>query len=282
MAARSAGAPPDAVIEQHVRAALVEDLGRGDISAQLIPARRRASAQIICREPATFCGRPWVTETYRQLNGSVTIEWFVGDGDTVAAGARLCRLDGPARALLSGERSALNFVQCLSATATLTRRYVDAVAHTAARILDTRKTIPGLRQAQKYAVACGGGTNHRSGLFDAFLIKENHIAAAGSIAAAVGAAREVGADVLIEVEIESLDQLEDAIAAGAQRVMLDNFDSADLRRAVALAGGRVELEASGGIDLRTVATVAETGVDFVSVGALTKNVRAIDLSMRLR
>ena len=208
-------------------------------------------------------------------------EWAVADGDKVLPGSELLHLHGSSRALLSGERSALNFLQCLSGVATLTRRYVDAVAHTRARILDTRKTIPGLRRAQKFAVLCGGGTNHRIGLFDAFLIKENHIAAAGSIATAVATARQLDARLLIEVEAESLAQVDEAIAAGAQRVLLDNFELKELRRAVALGGGQVELEASGGIDLTNIVAIAATGVDFISIGALTKNIRAIDLSMRL-
>ncbi len=274
--------PRPGVIEQDVRSALAEDLGRGDVSAQLIPASRRSVAELISREAAIFCGSAWAEETFRQLDPAVSLDWTVADGDPIAPGDRLCRLHGPSRALLSGERCALNFIQILSAVATATRSYVDAVAHTRARILDTRKTIPGLRRAQKYAVACGGGYNHRFGLYDAFLIKENHIAAAGSIEAAVTAARHFGAELLIEVEVETLAQLEQTIAAGAGRVLLDNFNLEQLRRAVELAGGRVELEASGGIELSAVAAVAETGVDFISVGALTKNVRAVDLTMRLR
>ena len=273
--------PPIGIIEQDVRAALTEDVGRGDVTAQLIPARRRSSARVICREPAIFCGRAWAEETFRQLDPAVHFEWAVADGDKVLSGSELLRLHGPSRALLSGERSALKFLQCLSGDATLTRRYVDAVAHTRARILDTRKTIPGLRRAQKFAVLCGGGTNHRIGLFDAFLIKENHIAAAGSIATAVATARQLDARLLIEVEAESLAQVDEAIAAGAQRVLLDNFELEELRRAVALGGDQVELEASGGIDLTNIAAIAATGVDFISIGALTKNIRAIDLSMRL-
>ncbi|MET0985931.1 MAG: carboxylating nicotinate-nucleotide diphosphorylase, partial [Steroidobacteraceae bacterium] len=267
-----------------VQVALAEDVGAGDLTAQLIAPSTLARATIITREPAVICGQPWVEETFRQLDASVRVSWAVTEGEQVAANTTLCTLTGPARALLTGERSALNFLQALSGTATLTRRYADALAGTQCRVLDTRKTIPGLRLAQKYAVRCGGGSNHRIGLFDAILIKENHIAAAGSIAAAVAAARRIDAGVMVEVEVETMAELEQALQAGADRILLDNFSLEDLRAAVARtrasARPRTELEASGNMTLETVRTVAETGVDFISVGGLTKHLQAIDLSMR--
>ena len=269
-----------------VRRALAEDIGpappagRGDLTAQLIPAQARASATIISREPAVLCGRAWVEETFRQLDTAVAIDWQAADGDAVDANSLLCTLTGPARALLSGERTALNFLQTLSATATLARHYATLVEGTKCRVLDTRKTLPGLRTAQKYAVATGGCANHRIGLFDAILIKENHIAASGSIAAAVARAREIAPDVTVEVEVENFSELDQALAAGADVIMLDEFDLAATRRAVGHVAGRAKLEASGGISDSALRAVAETGVDYISVGALTKHVRAIDLSMR--
>ncbi|MET0659589.1 MAG: carboxylating nicotinate-nucleotide diphosphorylase [Steroidobacteraceae bacterium] len=267
-----------------VQVALAEDVGAGDLTAQLIAPSTLARATIITREPAVICGQPWVEETFRQLDAGVRVSWAVIEGAQVAANTTLCTLTGPARALLTGERSALNFLQALSGTATLTRRYADALAGTQCRVLDTRKTIPGLRLAQKYAVRCGGGSNHRIGLFDAILIKENHIAAAGSIAAAVAAARRIDAGVMVEVEVETMAELEQALQAGADRILLDNFSLEDLRAAVARtrasARPQTELEASGNMTLETVRTVAETGVDFISVGGLTKHLQAIDLSMR--
>jgi nicotinate-nucleotide pyrophosphorylase (carboxylating) len=267
-----------------VQVALAEDVGAGDLTAQLIPPSTQARAIIITREAAVICGQPWVDETFRQLDTSVRVEWAVGEGEQVPADTTLCTITGPARALLTGERTALNFLQALSGTATITRRYADALAGTKCRVLDTRKTIPGLRLAQKYAVRCGGGTNHRIGLFDAILIKENHIAAAGSIAAAVAAARRVDAGVMVEVEVENLEQLEQALAAGADRILLDNFSLDDLRKAVEHTRRsqrpQTELEASGNVTLETLRAVAECGVDFISVGGLTKHLRAIDLSMR--
>lgn len=233
----------------------------------------------------TLAGRPWVEEVYRQLDASVRIDWYAADGERVAAGATLCRLQGPARALLSGERTALNFLQLLSGTATVTSQYAAAVAGTNAKVLDTRKTVPGLRLAQKYAVRCGGGTNHRVGLFDAILIKENHILSAGGIAEAIERAREAHPALPVEIEVESLDEVREALTARADRLLLDNFGIADLRAAVRLnreeGNPPAELEASGGLTLAQVAEVAATGVDYVSVGALTKHVRAIDLSMRV-
>ena len=271
--------PPD--IKECVQRALAEDLGNGDRTAALIPQHALAQAKVISREHAIVCGHAWFDEVFRQLDARVALAWEVQDGDEVQAGQTLCTLRGPARALLSGERTALNFLQTLSGTASTTRTYVDAVRGTAAIILDTRKTLPGLRQAQKYAVTCGGGQNHRMGLYDAILIKENHIRASGSISAALAAARAAGGEsISLEVEVENLEQLREALAAGAQRLLLDNFDLAGLRSAVAATGGRACLEASGGITLTNLRATAETGVDYISVGSLTKNLRAIDLSMR--
>ncbi len=269
-----------AIVEANVRAALEEDLGTGDLTATLIPAASLATARVISREDAVIAGRPWFDAVFQQLDGSIDIHWRVDEGQRVAAGTELCTLRGPARPLLSGERSALNFLQTLSATATRTRRFVDAVAGTGTVILDTRKTLPGLREAQKYAVTQGGGRNHRHGLYDAILIKENHILAAGSIARAVAAAQALGAGCLIEVEVETLAELEQALDAGAKRVLLDNMPPQLLRQAVDLNRGRAELEASGGITLENVRAIAATGVDFISVGSLTKDVQAVDLSMR--
>lgn len=272
-------------VSRTVRAALDEDVGSGDLTAQLIPADRVSKAHVVTREDAILCGTRWFDEVFRQLDSRVRVTWAARDGDRINASQTICELEGPSRALLTGERTALNFLQALSGTATITREYADAVKHTCCRILDTRKTIPGLRLAQKYAVACGGGTNHRIGLFDAILIKENHIAAAGSIGAAVAQARALGAKVMIEVEVENLDELREALDAGVDRIMLDDFTLEDMRRAVEITRAhtpRVELEASGSMSLSALKAVAETGVDFISVGALTKNVRAIDLSMRFQ
>lgn len=274
-----------AVVAANVRDALAEDVGGGDLTAALIPAERTARARIVSREALTMAGRPWVDQVFRQLDDRVSLRWHAADGEARPADAVLCELEGPARALLSGERVALNFLQTLSATATVTAGYVAAIAHTSARILDTRKTLPGLRHAQKYAVRCGGGHNHRQGLYDAILIKENHIASAGGIGAAIAAARQAGGDAPLEVEVETLDQLREALAAGAPRLLLDNFTPEALAEAVAVnrTEGRppAALEASGGLTLEELVSVAESGVDYVSVGALTKHVRAIDLSMRL-
>jgi len=278
-----AALPPDLSLQ--VTAALREDVGGGDVTASLIDAGQRASGGVISREDAVLCGRAWVDETFRQLDPSIRLTWHADDGARIGANQKLFDVAGPARPILTGERTALNFLQLLSATATEARRYVDAVAGTGCTILDTRKTIPGLRTAQKYAVACGGASNHRVGLFDLVLIKENHIATAGSITAAIASARRVApAGMKVEVEVESLAELDEALAAGADIVMLDDFSHADLRAAVAKnrsAGSRAKLEASGSVNLQTVRAIAETGVDFISVGALTKNVKAIDLSMRL-
>ena len=268
------------VIERQVREALDEDVGAGDLTAALLPAGQRAQVQVITREPGVLCGRPWFDTVFRLLDQAIAAAWDHQDGDRLAAGERLCTLVGPARALLTGERTALNFLQTLSGTASKARRYADAVAGLPVRILDTRKTIPGLRLQQKYAVACGGCHNHRMGLYDAILIKENHIHAAGSIAAALAAARALSPGIEAEIEVETLDQLAEALAAGARRVLLDNFPLDRLRQAVALSAGRARLEASGGIGLESIRAVAETGVDDISVGGLTKHVRALDLSMR--
>ncbi|MGB5245271.1 MAG: carboxylating nicotinate-nucleotide diphosphorylase [Woeseia sp.] len=273
-------------VQQNVAAALAEDVGSGDLTAALLDEDTAATATIIARENMTLAGQPWVNEVFRQLDARVEVDWAAADGDVIAAGGTVCALTGPARALLTGERTALNFLQTLSATATATAKYVAAVAHTNARILDTRKTIPGLRCAQKYAVRCGGGMNHRQGLFDAILIKENHVAAAGGITAAVAAARKVNNEVLLEVEVETLAQLREALAAGVQRILLDNFDRKGLAEAVALnreiGAPPAELEASGGLTLDELRAVAETGVDYISTGAITKHVHAIDLSMRFK
>ena len=272
---------PAKEITDSVARALAEDIGSGDITAGLIPEKTTAQAAVISRESAVLCGRPWFDEVFRQLDARVQIVWHAQDGDRIHPDQTLCELRGLARALLTGERTALNFLQTLSGTATQTRAYVDAVRGTRATILDTRKTIPGLRTAQKYAVTCGGGQNHRMGLYDAVLIKENHIAAAGSVPAALAQARAaVASEVLAEIEVETMDQLRAALSAGATRILLDNFDLEQLNHAVREAAGRAKLEASGGITLDNICAIAQTGVDFISVGSLTKHIHAIDLSMR--
>ncbi|WP_237332698.1 carboxylating nicotinate-nucleotide diphosphorylase [Zobellella iuensis] len=273
-------------IRFNVTAALTEDLGgtldpRQDITAQLLPADQQVTAHLITREDGIFCGRAFATETFLQLGAEVKLHWQVEDGDAVKANQRLLTLTGPARALMTGERTALNFIQTLSAVATTTRRYVDLLAGTQCRLLDTRKTVPGLRHALKYAVTCGGGHNHRMGLYDAYLIKENHIFACGGIDKAIAEARRLQPEKPVEVEVESLDELGQALAAGADIIMLDNFSVADMRAAVATAAGRAKLEVSGNVTLETIADYAATGVDYVSVGALTKHIRAMDLSMRV-
>ncbi|MFN2337494.1 MAG: carboxylating nicotinate-nucleotide diphosphorylase [Gammaproteobacteria bacterium] len=270
----------DQQILQAVHAALAEDVGTGDVTARLIQEDARGQAHVISREAAVLCGSAWFNAVFQCLDESVRVHWQAHDGDAVVPDQVLCRLEGPARALLTGERSALNFLQTLSGTATLARRYAEAVAGLPVRILDTRKTLPGLRLAQKYAVRTGGCHNHRTGLYDGILIKENHIAAAGSVDAAVRAARALGTGLAVEVEVEDLDQVREALEAGADILLLDNFTRADLEAAVALTAGRAKLEASGGVSLETVRAIAATGVDFVSVGGLTKDVKALDLSMR--
>lgn len=269
-------------LPQQIQLALVEDIGNGDLTAELIPADRNMAGAVIAREKGVMAGSDWFNEVFRQLDPTVIIDWQVSDGDSVTPDQTLCTLQGPARSLLTGERTALNFIQLLSAVATRTRQYVKAVAGTRCKILDTRKTIPGLRLAQKYAVRCGGGTNHRIGLFDAILIKENHIASAGSIASAITQARQASNSVMVEVEVETADELLQAISAGADRILLDNFSLAELADAVQTTAGACELEASGGITLDTIEPIAKTGVDFISVGELTKTIDALDLSMRLK
>jgi len=260
---------------------LEEDIGSGDITAAIIPATVAAEAEVLTREAMVLCGQAWFDAVFKELDPRVRIAWLCGEGEMVMAGATLCRLDGAARALLTGERTALNLLQTLSATATVARQYADAVAGTGCKVLDTRKTIPGLRQAQKYAVSVGGCHNHRIGLYDGVLIKENHIMAAGSIGQAIRIAREL-TTAPVEVEVETLEQLQEALEAKPDRIMLDNFRLDDLRAAVKIAAGRVELEASGNIGLDNIRTIAETGVDFISIGALTKHVKAVDLSMRIK
>ncbi len=272
--------PHISLIREQVSLALAEDLGSGDLTAELLDEHVIATAHIVCRDNAVVCGIAWVDEVFHRMDERIEIEWQVEDGELVAPGTVLCELHGNNRSLLSGERTALNYLQTLSATATLTRRYVEAVKGTGVTILDTRKTIPGLRMQQKYAVVCGGGQNHRMGLYDAILLKENHVQIAGSIGAALTRANRIAPDgVEIEIEVESLAQLEEALAAGAKRVLLDNFEVKLLYEAVKLNAGRAWLEASGGVTLKTIRPIAETGVDYISVGALTKDLRAVDLSM---
>jgi nicotinate-nucleotide pyrophosphorylase (carboxylating) len=267
-----------------VDAALREDIGSGDVTAALVPEGQRVRGSVITREAAILCGRAWAEEIFRRLDARVHLSWQAADGAALTAGQVIFEIAGPARAVLTGERTALNFLQLLSGTATVTRGFADAVAGTACRILDTRKTLPGLRSAQKYAVRCGGGHNHRMGLYDRVLIKENHIAAAGSLTGAIGAARRSAPGLTVEVEVESLAELEEALNARPDIIMLDEFSTADMTSAVRLnhsRGGAVKLEASGSVSLQAVRAIAATGVDYISVGALTKHVRAVDLSMRL-
>jgi nicotinate-nucleotide pyrophosphorylase (carboxylating) len=266
---------------ENVAQSLREDIGDGDITARLIPAGKHATGQVITRERAIIAGRAWVDEVFRQVDPSVILDWQVNDGDTVSENQSLFRMSGPARSLLTAERSALNWLQTMSGVATACGSYASKVAHTSVQILDTRKTVPGLRLAQKYAVTCGGCYNHRIGLWDAFLIKENHIAACGSIAAAIAEAHKVAPGKPVEIETENLDELNQALSAGADIIMLDEFSLEGLRTAVAVNNGKAKLEASGNITADTLVPIAETGVDYISVGALTKHVRATDLSMRL-
>ena len=277
----------DAEIELNVATALAEDVGSGDLTAQLVPADAQARATVIARENAVLCGTAWFERSFKKLDPGITVTWRASDGDRVLPDQVLCETAGPARALLTGERTALNFLQLLSGVATKAAQYAAIVAGTRAQVVDTRKTLPGLRLAQKYAVQCGGGGNHRIGLYDAILIKENHILAAGSIGAAVAAAKQVAAATqgeckFIEVEVETLDELKQALDAGATMVLLDNMSLAQMRDAVAISAGRAVLEASGNVTLETLRDIAETGVDRISIGALTKDVRALDLSMRLQ
>jgi nicotinate-nucleotide pyrophosphorylase (carboxylating) len=274
------------VVHKNVADALAEDIGSGDLTAGLVDEAEIVGASIIAREPLVLAGHPWATEVFRQLDERVQVDWYIEDGQEAEADDIICKLVGPARALLTGERTALNFLQTLSATAMATAAFVAAADGTRAKILDTRKTLPGLRQAQKYAVRCGGGQNHRSGLYDAVLIKENHIRSAGSIGEALRRAQAAALDVLVEVEVESLDELREALDAGAQRILLDNFPVPELREAVSIntAYGYVgaELEASGNVSLDIVREIADTGVDYISTGAITKNIRAADLTMQFR
>jgi len=270
-------------IARQVAAALAEDVGTGDVTAALVPAQQQVRAQIVTREPAILCGVDWVAETFRQLDPAIRLDWHAADGDRIAGDTTILELRGRARPMLTGERTALNFLQLLSATATAAGRYVEAVAGTHCRILDTRKTLPGLRLAQKYAVRCGGAQNYRIGLYDMVLIKENHIIAAGSIATAIATARNLSPGIPVEVEVESLNEFDQALTAGADIIMLDELSLDDMRTAVARnreRGGKSKLEASGSVTLATVRDVALTGVDFISIGGITKHVQAVDLSMR--
>lgn len=267
-------------LSETVARALAEDIGDGDITAELVPAQQMAQAQVVCRESAVLCGRPWVDEVFRQLAPTVVPEWHLAEGATLAPDTQVFSVSGPARALLTAERTALNFLQTLSGTATLAREYAGLVAGSGLRILDTRKTLPGLRLAQKYAVKVGGCDNHRIGLFDAYLIKENHIAACGGIAAVIATARRLHPDRPLEIEVENLAQLDEALTAGADTIMLDNFSLQEIREAVAHNHGRARLEASGGYGRESLAELAATGVDCISIGALTKHLRATDFSMR--
>jgi nicotinate-nucleotide pyrophosphorylase (carboxylating) len=270
-----------AQIKEQVRQALAEDIGGGDITAALISAETQGKATIITREAGVLCGTAFATEAFKQVDERCELSWLVDEGQWIDADTVLVQIEGPARALLTAERTALNFLQLLSGTATLAHHYAQRVSHTGVRLLDTRKTLPGLRLAQKYAVKCGGCHNHRIGLYDAFLIKENHILAAGSIGSAVSAARQIAPEKLVEVEVENQAELDQALAAGADRIMLDNFSLEDLRAAVIHTAGRAELEASGNVTEETLVTIAETGVDIISIGALTKHVKALDLSLRM-
>ncbi len=269
----------EAGVTTDVQRALHEDIGTGDLTAGLIPASLNASATILCRENAVLCGRAWVEEAFRQVDNGIRLTWHAQDGDPVKPDTVVCEINGPARGIVTAERTALNFLQTLSGTATCARRFADAVAGLPVTLLDTRKTVPGLRAAQKYAVRCGGGQNHRQGLFDAMLIKENHIAAAGSLTSAVQAARALHGDTMLEVEVENLEQLQEALMLKPDRILLDNFNAQDLQQAVQLASGAVPLEASGNITLDNIRAIAATGVNYISLGSLTKHVRAVDFSL---
>ena len=266
-------------IESVVRSALAEDIGNGDITAELIPAKKLVSARIISREDGVLCGSPWVNRVFSQLDNSIAVNWRLNESETFKANQILAEVDGSARPIMSGERTALNFLQLLSGTASYTRELTSRIAHTSAKLLDTRKTLPGLRSAQKYAVRIGGGQNHRMGLFDAYLIKENHISACGGISEVITKVRRVSLDKSVEIEVQNLTQLQEALAAGANKILLDNFDILALQEAVKINQGQSKLEASGGIDQDLLVKIAETGVDYISIGALTKHCRAIDLSL---
>jgi len=267
-------------IKEEVKSALAEDIGEGDLTARLLAAETMAMADLLCRSSGVLCGTAWFEEVFHQLDPGISVTWNFKDGDILPENCRVCSLTGHARAMLTGERTALNFLQTLSGTATRTRQYVDVVKATAVKILDTRKTLPGLRISQKYAVRCGGGVNHRIGLYDAILIKENHIRAAGSIETALARAKTIATEgQIIEIEVENLDELGQAVMAGASRILIDNFSIDDIKLAVNIAGGRSELEASGGINLQNIKEIAETGVTYISVGDITKNLRAVDYSL---
>lgn len=272
----------NAIVDADIQRSFVEDIGSGDLTAQLIPPTVEATAQLICREQAVICGRPWFDRAFMSLDPTVKIDWLINEGQQVAAGSKLCTLQGNARALLGAERTALNWLQSLSGTASLANRYARAVGGTGVKVLDTRKTIPGMRIAQKYAVKTGGCENHRVGLYDAILIKENHITACGSLQQAVLVSRERYPKVLIELEVETMQQLEEALFLPLDRIMLDNFSLDHMLQAVKLVQGRIELEASGNVSLETILAIARTGVDYISVGSLTKNITAVDLSMRVQ
>ena len=266
-------------IDSVVRYALAEDIGNGDITAELIPAKKLVSARIISREDGVLCGSPWVNRVFSQLDNSIAVKWQLNESETFTANQVLAQIDGSARPIMSGERTALNFLQLLSGTASCTRELISRIKHTSAKLLDTRKTLPGLRSAQKYAVRIGGGQNHRMGLFDAYLIKENHIAACGGISEVISKVRTVSMDKSVEIEVQNLTQLQEALTAGANKILLDNFDILTLQEAVKINQGQSKLEASGGIDQDILVKIAETGVDYISIGALTKHCRAIDLSL---
>ena len=266
-------------IESVVRSALAEDIGNGDITAELIPAKKLVSARIISREDGVLCGSPWVNRVFSQLDNSIAVKWQLNESETFTANQVLAQIDGSARPIMSGERTALNFLQLLSGTASCTRELNSSIEHTSAKLLDTRKTLPGLRSAQKYAVRIGGVQNHRMGLFDAYLIKENHIAACGGISEVISKVRTVSMDKSVEIEVQNLTQLQEALTAGANKILLDNFDILTLQEAVKINQGQSKLEASGGIDQDILVKIAETGVDYISIGALTKHCRAIDLSL---
>jgi len=270
------------IIKQDVLLALKEDVGEGDLTAKLLPENANATAELFCRDDAILCGSPWFDEVFNQLDASISIHWHFAEGDLIPKESRVCSLTGPVRTILTGERTAINFLQTLSGTATRAKEYVDAVAGSNVKILDTRKTIPGLRLAQKYAARCGGATNHRIGLYDAILIKENHIHAAGSIKAALANAKKINKqNQLVEIEVENLDELAQAVKAGATRILIDNFSLADIKSAVAATGGKPDLEASGGINLQNIRSIAETGVDYISIGDITKNLSATDYSLTI-
>ena len=272
---------PAEYIKNQIALALKEDIGSGDVTADLLDKNKTVRAELVNRENAVLCGTQWFDEVFNQLDSAITINWHASDREQLSPDQVICVVEGPAPAILTGERTALNFIQTLSGTATLTRQYVNAISNSSAKVLDTRKTIPGLRLAQKYAVHCGGGTNHRIGLYDMILIKENHILACGSIKASIMQAQKISPNLPLEVEVESLEELKEALDAGAKRILLDNFDLPLLEQAVKYTAGKAELEASGNITLENIGDIANTGVDYISTGAITKNIRAIDLSLRI-